>query len=69
VSAIGGGGLGGVGAGAFLAELEEPQTPQRPGRRRGRPRVWRVVILTAAVIFFLGPLVAAAKYSLIQQNG
>ena len=28
-----------------------------------------MVILTAAVIFFLGPLVAAFKYSLIQQNG
>jgi len=69
MSAVGGGGLGGVGAGAFLAELEEQPAPQQTTRRRGRPRIWRVVILTAAVIFFLGPLVASAKYSLIQQNG
>jgi putative spermidine/putrescine transport system permease protein len=69
VSAISGGGPGAMGAGALLAELEDAPTPQQPMRRRGRPRVWRVVILTAAVIFFLGPLVASAKYSLVQQNG
>jgi putative spermidine/putrescine transport system permease protein len=66
---IGPSGPGGVGAGALLAELEEQPAPQQTTRHRGRPRVWRVVILTAAVIFFLGPLVASFKYSLIQHNG
>jgi putative spermidine/putrescine transport system permease protein len=66
---IGPSGPGGVGAGALLAELEEQPAPQQTARRRGRPRIWRVVILTAAVVFFLGPLVASFKYSLIQPNG
>jgi len=35
----------------------------------GRPRLWRVVILVAALIYFFGPLVASIKYSLIQANG
>jgi len=69
VSAISGGGFDDAGAGAFLAELEEQPAAQPPTRRRGRPRIWRVVILAAAVIFFLGPQLAALKYSLIQQNG
>jgi len=58
-----------VGAGALIAELEEPQVPQSSARRGGRVRVWRVVILVAAVIFFLGPVAASIKYSLIQSNG
>jgi putative spermidine/putrescine transport system permease protein len=66
---IGPSGPSGVGVQALLTELEETPTPQQSVRRRGRPRIWRVVILTAAVIFFLGPLVASAKYSLVQQNG
>lgn len=36
---------------------------------RRRPRVWRVGILVLAVIFFLGPLAASVKYSLIEQDG
>lgn len=44
---------------------------RRPGGVRGsrRPRLWRVIILAAAAIYFLGPLVASVKYSLIQSNG
>ena len=37
--------------------------------RRGRPRLWRVAILVLAAIFFIGPLAAAFKFSLIQSNG
>lgn len=38
-------------------------------RRRGRPRVWRVTIFVLAAIFFVGPLLAAFKFSLLQDNG
>jgi putative spermidine/putrescine transport system permease protein len=38
-------------------------------RRRGRPRLWRVSILLLAFIYFIGPLVSAFKYSLIQADG
>ena len=41
--------------------VESDQAPQRFPARRGRPRVWRVVILALAVIFFLGPIVAGVK--------
>jgi putative spermidine/putrescine transport system permease protein len=37
--------------------------------RRGRPRMWRVVIFVLAAIFFIGPLAAAFKYSLLQSDG
>src|SRR5207302_10947949 len=37
--------------------------------RRGRPRIWRVLIFVLAAIFFIGPLAAAFKYSLQQDNG
>lgn len=37
--------------------------------RRGRPRIWRVTIFVLSAIFFLGPLAAAFKYSLQQDNG
>ena len=67
MSAIGGG-PGVVGAGALVAEIEEPPAP-RGTRRHGRPRAWRVVILVAALIFFVGPLLASIKYSLLQSNG
>jgi len=43
--------------------------PRRARTRMGRPRLWRVVILVAALIYFFGPLVASIKYSLIQANG
>jgi putative spermidine/putrescine transport system permease protein len=38
-------------------------------RRRGRPRIWRIVIFVLAAIFFLVPLAAAFKYSLQQDSG
>ena len=38
-------------------------------RRRGRPRIWRVVIFVIAAIFFIVPLAAAFKYSLQQDKG
>jgi putative spermidine/putrescine transport system permease protein len=36
---------------------------------RGRPRLWRVSILVLAAIFFLGPLIASVRFSLVQANG
>ncbi len=61
---------GGMGAASMLAELEEqPQPQQRPVRRRGRPRLWRVTIFVLAAIFFLGPILASIKYSLILNSG
>lgn len=69
---VSGGGLGGPGAVAgakLLAELEEPPAPRAFPRRRRRPPLWRLVILIAALIFFVGPVVASVKYSLIQNNG
>jgi putative spermidine/putrescine transport system permease protein len=71
MSIVSGGGAGAIGAGKLIAELEEgPGAPQPfPRRRRGRPRIWRVVILVAAAIFFVGPIVASVKYSLLQING
>ena len=38
-------------------------------RGRERPRVWRASILALAVVYFIGPLVFAFKYSLIQSDG
>ncbi len=49
---------GPVGGGALAA-----------GRRPGRWRWWRITILVLAAIFFLGPLAAAFKFSLVLQNG
>jgi putative spermidine/putrescine transport system permease protein len=43
--------------------------PLSKRRGRGRPRIWRVAIFLLATIYFIGPLVAAFKYSLIQSNG
>ncbi len=61
---------GGIGAGSLLAEIEdEPQPQQGPARRQGRPRIWRVTILVLAAIFFLGPIIASIKYSLILNSG
>ena len=36
---------------------------------RRRPRIWRVTILLLAAIYFLGPLAASIRFSLIQPNG
>jgi putative spermidine/putrescine transport system permease protein len=38
-------------------------------RRRRRPRIWRVTILVLAAIYFLGPQIAAVRFSLVQQDG
>lgn len=51
---------------------EYPATPvasPRAGRRRGRAPAWRVTIFVLAAVFFIGPLVAAFKFSLVEQNG
>ncbi len=40
-----------------------------PGRRRGRPRFWRAVVLLLAGFYFLIPLYAAAKFSLQNDAG
>jgi putative spermidine/putrescine transport system permease protein len=63
------GGPGSIGASKLLAEIEEPPAPAGQSRRRGRPRLWRVTILVLAVLFFLTPILASIKYSLLQQNG
>lgn len=34
-----------------------------------RPRAWRITILVLAAIFFIGPLLAAFKFSLVQSDG
>jgi putative spermidine/putrescine transport system permease protein len=58
---------------AAIAEIGGPAPDAGGGawarRRAGRPRAWRVTIFVLAVIFFLGPLVAAFKFSLVQSDG
>lgn len=52
--------------------IVSPAEPQLSGggrRRRARPRAWRVTILVFALLYFIGPLAAAFKYSLVQSNG
>ena len=46
-----------------------PPPASRFRLRRGRPQIWRVAIFVLAVVFFLGPLAAAFKYSLQQDKG
>ncbi len=65
----------GVGAGSFLHELEDPQAQRRRffrgrgyGQRR-KPQAWRIIILVAALIYFVGPLIASIKYSLVEASG
>jgi putative spermidine/putrescine transport system permease protein len=36
---------------------------------RARPRMWRVTILVLGAVYFLGPLVASVRFSLVQANG
>jgi putative spermidine/putrescine transport system permease protein len=71
MSAVSPGGPGGLGAGDLLSEIGEGGDAPQPftPRRRGRPRLWRVVIMVVALIFFVGPILASIKYSLLQQNG
>jgi putative spermidine/putrescine transport system permease protein len=63
------GGPGAVGASRLLAEIEEPPAAPEVRRRRNRPRLWRVAILVLALLFFLTPIVASIKYSLLQIDG
>jgi putative spermidine/putrescine transport system permease protein len=46
-----------------------PPPASRFAWRRGRPRIWRAAIFVLAAIFFLGPLAAAFKYSIVQDKG
>ena len=52
----------------FMREAIDGPPPSVP-RRRGRPRIWRIVIFVLAAIFFLVPLAAAFKFSLQQDSG
>jgi len=62
-------GLGGLGASEWIAqEVGGAPEPVRRRRRR-RPRLWRVTIFALAAIFFIGPLLAAFKYSLLEGSG
>jgi putative spermidine/putrescine transport system permease protein len=64
-------GMDEIGEGSLARELigGEPPAYVAARRRRGRPRMWRVVIFVLAAIFFIVPLAAAFKYSLQQDTG
>jgi len=63
-------GMGAFGEAELVHEmLDAPPPASRYPRRRGRPRIWRIVIFVLAGIFFLVPLLAAFKYSLHQDSG
>lgn len=63
-------GMGSFGEAELMREmLSEPPPAASYPRRRGRPRIWRIVIFVLAAIFFLVPLAAAFKYSLQQDKG
>jgi len=47
---------------ARRAWLHEAALPRR------RPRLWRVTILVLAALYFLGPIAASIRFSLIQNN-
>lgn len=61
-------GMDELGEGSLARELVGGPPPS-VARRRGRPRIWRVVIFVLAGTFFLVPLAAAFKYSLQQDSG
>lgn len=48
-----------------------PETPDAPRLRRERrvPRPWRLAILIVMAIFYLVPLLASIKFSLLDQSG
>lgn len=46
-----------------------PVSARRVRRHRSRTPAWRVVIFGLAAVFFLGPLIATFKFSLLESNG
>ncbi len=62
-------GMDPVGEGSLARELVGAPPPSVGASRRGRPRIWRVAIFVLAGVFFVVPLVAAFKYSLLQNDG
>jgi putative spermidine/putrescine transport system permease protein len=46
-----------------------PDAEQRRPSRRRRPRLWRVTIFVLAAIYFIGPQLAAFKFSLVLSSG
>jgi putative spermidine/putrescine transport system permease protein len=62
-------GMDEIGEGSLARELVGGPPPVQARPRRGRPRIWRVVIFVVAALFFLVPLAAAFKYSLQQDKG
>lgn len=63
-------GMDELGEGSLARELVGgPPPADVRASRRGRPRIWRVVIFALAALFFLVPLIAAFKYSLQQDKG
>ena len=69
MSAIGGAGPGLVAGSNLLQEIDEAGAKRPRGRRRERPRAWRLVILIVAFVFYVIPFAAAVKYSLVQTDG
>ena len=61
--------MGSLGQAELVGEMIGGPPPAAVPRRRGRPRIWRIVIFVLAGIFFLVPLAAAFKYSLVQDKG
>jgi len=64
-------GMDDFGEGSLARELVggPPPPPALVSARRGRPRIWRIVIFVLAGLFFIVPLAAAFKYSLQQDSG
>jgi len=60
-----------LGGADVIQELEAPAPVKRrrPNRNRSRMPAWRLVIFVLAAIFFVGPLIATFKFSLLQTNG
>ena len=61
--------MGPLGQAQLIDEMIGGPVGVGPSRRRGRPRLWRITIFVLAGIFFLVPLLAALKYSLVQNDG
>jgi putative spermidine/putrescine transport system permease protein len=61
--------MGSLGQAELVGEMIGGPAPASVPRRRGRPRIWRIVIFVIAGLFFLVPLAAAFKYSLQQDSG